>query len=334
MKKIKIFLFLLPIALLGIQFVPIDSTPYKDRITNVKYRPEFNIKKEFKPPHKDYKNLFLVDLDSNKILYNHKGFEMCEIASITKMVSILLFMEAIDEGKISLTDTLKASTASSKIGGSQIYLREYEKMIVEDLLKSVIIKSANDATYLLAETVSDSGTIKNFVHSMNERAKELGMDHSVFYFAHGLPATYGERKKYGIRGNLSTCYDLTLLAEKLIKYPLVMKYSSTWLDSIRKDQPKKVFQLRNTSRLIKDYPYFTGLKTGFYDRAGFCIVATANKDGRNLVAVSLGSRRWENRDKLVHDLMMWGFDQIEYTDSLANAVDTIKVVEDRIASED
>ena len=275
-----------------------------------KYSSVLNLKTKFKSKFKDYNNVMLVDLTHQKILYEENGYEMCEIASLTKMMSILLVLEEIKSGRLSLDDTLKASTKASQIGGSQIFLREYERMRVEDLLKSMVIKSANDATYTLAEEIGGEGKVDSFVKKMNKRAKELGMDNTYYYYPHGLPPTWTERKKKHIRGNRSTCYDLTLLAEEMLKYPKLIEFSSTWLDYIRDEPGKKKFMLRNTSRLIKDYPYFDGLKTGFYDKAGFNIVATAKKDGVRLVAVVLGTRSMRGRDKFVNKLVTWGFDQV------------------------
>ena len=266
---------------------------------------------EFKSKYKDYKNVILVDIDSNKILFEKNAYEMVEIASITKMMSILLIMEDLEKGIISLTDTLIASRASSIIGGSQIYLKEKEEMDVENLLKAVIIKSANDATYLFAETLGKDGKVENFIKRMNETAKKIGMNNTIFYYPHGLPPSWSDRKKKKIPGNLSTCYDLTLLTKELLKYPAVTKYSSIWLDSVRTGPGQKPFQLRNTSRLIKDYKYFDGLKTGFYNRAGFCIVATAKKEERRLVAVVLGSRNQKRRNWFTRDLVYWGYDELD-----------------------
>ena len=287
----------------------IDSI--KSEITSNIFSTQIYKYSNFKSKYKDYKNVILVDLDSNKILFEKDAYEMVEIASITKMMSILIIMEDIEKGIISLTDTLIASRASSIIGGSQIYLKEKEKMDVENLLKSVIIKSANDATFLFAETLAEDGQISTFIKRMNETAKRIGMNNTIFYYPHGLPPSWADRKKKKIPGNLSTCYDLTLLTKELLKYPKVTEYSSIWLDSVRTGPGQKPFQLRNTSRLIKDYKYFDGLKTGFYNRAGFCIVATAMKEERRLVAVVLGSRNQKRRNWFTRDLVYWGYSEIE-----------------------
>jgi D-alanyl-D-alanine carboxypeptidase (penicillin-binding protein 5/6) len=275
-----------------------------------KYSSMFSFKSLFKSRFKDYNNVMLVDLTNQKVLYEENGYEMCEIASLTKMMSILLILEEIKSGKLSYDDTLKASTKASQIGGSQIFLREYELMKVSDMLKAVVIKSANDATYAFAEKIGGDKKVDGFVEMMNKRSKELGLRNTFFYYPHGLPPTWAERKKEKIRGNRSTCYDLILLAEEMLKYPKLLEYSSTWLDYIRDEPGKKKFMLRNTSRLIKDYPYFDGLKTGFYDKAGFNIVATAKKDGIRLVAVVLGTRSMRGRDKFVNKLVTWGFEQV------------------------
>ena len=292
----------------GNEFVGPDSL--RNFIPTNKYSSMISFKSQFKSRFKDYHNIMLVDLTNQKVLYEENGYEMCEIASLTKMMSILLILEEIKSGRMALDDTLKASTKASQIGGSQIFLREYERMRVDDLLKAVVIKSANDATYTFAEKLGGERKVEGFVEKMNKRSKELGLRNTFFYYPHGLPPTWDERKKKKIRGNRSTCYDLVLLAEEMIKYPKLIEYSSTWLDYVRDEPGKKKFMLRNTSRLVKDYPYFDGLKTGFYDKAGFNIVATAKKDGIRLVAVVLGTRSMRGRDKFINDLVTWGFKQV------------------------
>ncbi|MBN2857996.1 MAG: D-alanyl-D-alanine carboxypeptidase [Candidatus Delongbacteria bacterium] len=275
---------------------------------NPKFDKKTDLSKSFKNRFKDYSAALLIDLKGGKILFEHNAYNKYEIASVTKMMSILLVVEEIKNGKLSLKDTLRTSTAASKIGGSQIYLREHEEMSVEDLLKSVIMKSANDATTVLAEKIGGEGKVPLFVNMMNSRAKQLEMENTIFYYPHGLPPSRKNRKN-NKGANLSTCYDLVLLAQEMLKHPLILKYSSRWTDSVR--QGKNRFDLRNTSRLIKDYPYFDGLKTGFYDKAGFCIVATAKKDEDRLVAVVLGSRSMKGRDKFINDLVTWGFSELE-----------------------
>ena len=287
---------------------------------SAKFTKKTDLSKPFKNRFKDYSAVMLVDLKGGKILFEHNAYNKYEIASVTKMMSILLVVEEIKNGKLSLKDTLKTSTAASKIGGSQIYLREHEEMSVEDLLKSVIMKSANDATTVLAEKVGGEGKVPLFVNMMNSRAKQLGMDNSIFYFPHGLPPSRKNRKN-NKGANLSTCCDLVLLAEEMLKHPLILKYSSKWTDSVR--EGKNRFDLRNTSRLIKDYPHFDGLKTGFYDKAGFCIVATAKKEEDRIVAVVLGSRSMKGRDKFINDLVTWGFSELEAERTPESVVDKV-----------
>ena len=293
-------------------------------ITTNKFSSEIYLKSVFKSKIKDYTNAILIDADNGKILFEKDAYKMEEIASLTKMIVIQLILESIEDKKLLLTDTLIASRESSLIGGSQIYLREKEKMIVDDLFKSVVVKSANDATYLFAETLGKDGSVSDFIEQMNDKALELGMKNTVFYYPHGLPPSWADRKKKGIKGNKSTCYDLSLLAKELIyNHPKILEYSSIWLDSIRTSPEQKPFQLRNTSRLIKDYKYFDGLKTGFYDRAGFCVVATAKKEGRRLIAVVLGSRNQKKRNKFTNELVTWGFEQIEEIDIRKKAMQVI-----------
>ena len=274
-----------------------------------RYTKKTDFTKNFTSKYKDYKAVMLVDLTNGQILYEHNAYQKLEIASLTKMMSILLVVEAIRDKKFSLKDIITASRAASKMGGTQIFLSENEKMSVEDLLKSAIMKSANDAMFALAEKVSGLGKVDAFVGLMNKRAKDLKLTQSEFNYPHGLPPSRKDRKK-GMKGNMSSCYDLVVLAEELIKYPVVMKYSSTWMDTIRTG--KNMFELRNTSKLIRDYKYFDGLKTGFYWKAGFCIVATAKKDDIRMVAVVLGSKSSRGgRNKFVNSLVTWGFDEVQ-----------------------
>jgi serine-type D-Ala-D-Ala carboxypeptidase (penicillin-binding protein 5/6) len=274
-----------------------------------RYTKKTDFTKNFTSKYKDYKAVMLVDLTNGQILYEHNAYQKLEIASLTKMMSILLVVEAIRDKKFSLKDIITASRAASKMGGTQIFLSENEKMSVEDLLKSAIMKSANDAMFALAEKVSGLGKVDAFVGLMNKRSKELKLTQTEFNFIHGLPPSKKDRNK-GLNGNTSSCYDLVVLAEELIKYPVVMKYSSTWMDTIRTG--KNMFELRNTSKLIRDYKYFDGLKTGFYWKAGFCIVATAKKDDVRMVAVVLGSKSSRGgRNKFVNSLVTWGFDEVQ-----------------------
>jgi D-alanyl-D-alanine carboxypeptidase (penicillin-binding protein 5/6) len=263
---------------------------------------------EFTSKFTDYKALILVDMNTREILYGKNIHKELEIASVTKMMPILLIVEEIGKGRLSLNDTLKTSTKACKIGGSQIFLREHELMKVEDLLKAVIIKSANDATTVLGEKVGGEGGLPLFIRMMNSRAQQLGMKNTSYYFPHGLPPSR-KNLRNNKEANTSTCYDQVLLAEEMLKHPVILKYSSTWLDYVRQDS--KPFMLRNTSRLIKDYPFFDGLKTGYYSAAGFNIVATAKKGDMRLVAVVLGTKSMKGRDKFINDLVTWGFSELE-----------------------
>ena len=292
-------MILIVLTIVGIDFLQAQGLKFSKRE---------NFEKQFSSRFRDYEALMLVDLNGKEILFEQNGFEVKEIASLTKMMSTLLIVEEINKGHLSLDDTLRASTHASKMGGSQIFLREFERMRVDDLLKSTVIKSANDATTVLAEKVGGEGELPLFIKMMNSRAKQLGMNSSSFYFVHGLPPS---RKNImnNKEANTSTCYDLVLLAEEMLKHPLIIEYSSIWLDYIRQDT--RPFMLRNTSRLIRDYPYFDGLKTGYYRAAGFNIVATAKKEDMRLVAVVLGTRNMRGRDKFVNDLVTWGFSELE-----------------------
>jgi len=260
----------------------------------------------------DNRNVILVDADSGKILYEKNAYKVAEIASLTKMMTMLLFFEDLDKGKVSLKDMVTASKNSCKIGGSQIFLKENEQISVRDLAKAMVMRSANDATYLLAEYLADDHLMENFIKRMNERARQLGMNNTVYYYPHGLPASAKDRKEKHIKGNLSTAYDLVLLTEELLKHKKVTEFTSCQLDTIRVNSPGfKPFVLTSTNKLLKENPFVDGMKTGFYYKAGFCLVSTAKKDGRRLIGVILGCKDKNWRTRYTNDLLNWGFNEID-----------------------
>lgn len=239
------------------------------------------------------KSAILMCMDTGDILYEKNADERRSPASVTKILSILLIAEAIDSGKISLGDTVTASENAMSKGGSQIWLEVGEQMTVEELLKATIIASANDACTALGEYIAGSETA--FVKMMNDRAKELGLKDTNFENCTGLDDA--------IKNHYSSAHDLAVIACEVMKHDVVKKYTTVWLDSLRNGET----ELNNTNKLVNTYDGITGLKTGTTEAAGFCLCATACRDGMNLVAVVLGSKTSEERFSSATYLLDTGF---------------------------
>lgn len=241
----------------------------------------------------DCKSALLMEANTGKILYAKNENEALPPASVTKVMTILLCMEEIDSGKLALSDTVTASAYATSMGGSQIYLKEGEQMSVEDMLKSVVIASANDAAVALAEHIC--GSEEAFVARMNERAKQLGMNNTYFENTNGLDDTTENHK--------TSALDIALMSRELMKHEKIFEYSSTWMDTIRNG----AFGLTNTNRLIRFYKGATGLKTGSTSKAGFCISATAEREGVKLIAVIMGAESRDVRNNCAKTLFDYGF---------------------------
>lgn len=239
------------------------------------------------------KSSILMCIDTKEVLLEDNAYEHLSPASVTKVMSILLIMEAIDSGKIKLDDMVAASENAVSKGGSQIWLEVGEKMSVNDLLKAVIIASANDACTLLAEHIAGSDTA--FVSMMNNKVKELGLNDSNFENCTGLD---DDTTKH-----FSCAYDLAVISSEVMKYDLVKKYSTVWLDSLRGGKT----ELNNTNKLINKYNGITGLKTGTTSNAGFCLSATAEREGMGLVSVVLGADTSDDRFNKCRELLDYGF---------------------------
>jgi len=239
------------------------------------------------------KSSILMCTDTKEVLLEDNAYEHLSPASVTKVMSILLIMEAIDSGKIKLDDMVTASENAVSKGGSQIWLEVGEKMSVNDLLKAVIIASANDACTLLSEYIAGSDTA--FVSMMNDKVKELGLKDSNFENCTGLDDD--------ITNHYSCAYDLAVISSEVMKYDLVKKYSTVWLDSLRGGKT----ELNNTNKLINKYNGITGLKTGTTSNAGFCLSATAEREGMNLVSVVLGADTSDDRFNKCRELLDYGF---------------------------
>ena len=269
----------------------------------------------------DCKSAILMEANTGEVLYEQNADEALPPASVTKIMTLLLVMEAIDEGRIKLDDTVTASAHAASMGGSQIYLKEGERMSVEDMVKSVVISSANDAACALAEFVSGSETA--FVTRMNERARELGMTNTTFENTNGLDDT--------AKNHLTSARDIAIMSRELIKHKKILEYSSIWMDTVRNG----LFGLTNTNRLVRFYRGCTGLKTGSTAKAGFCISATAERDGMSLICVIMGSPTRDVRNAAATSLLDWGFanygvyshipEELEELDVLGGSQNKVKV---------
>ncbi len=233
----------------------------------------------------------LVEQSSGKVLYEKNIHDKKPLASITKVMTLLLVMEAIDNGKISLDDMVTTSEHAASMTGSHIWLKESEQMSVNDLIKATVVVSANDAAVSLAEHVS--GTEEAFVEEMNKRANELEMKDTLFKNCNGLD----------IDGHVSSVYDISIMSRELLKHKEILKYTSIWMDYLRDGKT----QLVSTNKLLRTYKGITGLKTGTTSIAKSCMSASATRDGMSLVSVVLASPTTKERFKDSATLLDFGF---------------------------
>lgn len=256
-------------------------------------------------------SVLLMEPDTKKILFEKNSDEQRACASITKVMTLLLVMEAIEQGKIDYDDVVTSSAHAASMGGSDIWLEEGEQMSVDDMIKATAVASANDAAVALAEYIC--GSESDFVALMNSRAKELGMNNTVFKNCNGLDE----------EGHLTTAYDVALMSAQLIKHEKIFDYTTIWIDNLRAGET----QIVNTNKLLKSYDGITGLKTGTTSAAGSCITATAQRNGMSLVAVVLGSSTGTERFKDAATLLDFGFANFEILtfDADENDLSDIKV---------
>ena len=245
---------------------------------------------EFKGDFK-VKSMLLMEATTGKVLYCNNEHESLPIASVTKIMSTLLVMEAIDSGNVKYTDKVTVSERAASMGGSQIYLEPNETMSVEDLLKALVVSSANDATLALAEHIC--GSEASFVDKMNEKAKQLGMNDTTFVNTNGLDA----------EGHVSSAYDVALMTRELMTHKDIFNFTTIWMDTIRNG----AFGLANTNKLIRFYQGATGMKTGYTSVAKFCLSATAKRDNMDLIAVVLGGDTSDDRFSCAKQLLDFGF---------------------------
>ena len=245
-----------------------------------------------------YKASFLIEPTTRTILHADREHDKIIPASLVKMMVSLIVMETLAEGRVTLNDKVTVSTWASKIGGHQVYLRQGEVFELGELMKAVAIGSANDAAVAVAEFIG--GDQDSFVEQMNQRAKKLKMKNTIYHNPHGLPPGKGQQE------NITTAYDQALLGMELLKYPQYLKWSSTKRDTFRNG----TFELMNTNRrLLKKVSEIDGLKTGYYRKAGFSVVATAQKENTRLLAVVIGSKNTTVRTQVAARLLRKGFSQ-------------------------
>jgi len=237
------------------------------------------------------KSAILIEQSTGQVLCEMNADEQMPPASITKVMTLLLAMEAIESGRLSLEETVTCSPHASSMGGSQIWLEPGEQMTVRELLKAAAVASANDASTALAEQIA--GSEEAFVEMMNSRARELGMTNTHFVNCTGLDAP----------GHLTTARDIAVMSRLLVEHEMIREYSTIWMDSLRGGET----QLVNTNKLVRFYEGATGLKTGTTDGAGSCLSATATRNDLSLVAVSLGSATSDERFKSARSLLDYGF---------------------------
>lgn len=238
----------------------------------------------------------LLDADTGTIIYEKNGHEKLPPASITKIMTMLLVVEAIDAGKLKWTDKVRTSEYAASMGGSQIFLEAGEEMTVDDMLKGIAMASGNDASVAMAEKLA--GTEAAFVEMMNKRAKELGMNDTHFANCNGLP----------VDNHYSSAHDIAIMSRELLKHKDITKYTGAYQDHLRKDS-EKPFWLVNTNKLVRFYPGADGLKTGYTSEAKFCLSATAVKDGMRVVAVVLGEPNTKTRNSEVSNMLDYAFSQ-------------------------
>ena len=237
------------------------------------------------------KSCILMEAKTGKILYEDNADEVTAPASITKIMSLVLIMEALDDGRLTLDTVVTASEHAAKMGGSQIWLEPGEQMTVNDLLKATVIASANDATVALAEAVS--GSEETFVNEMNKKAKAIGMNSTTFINCTGLDA----------EGHTTTAHDVALMSRELIGHELIKQYSTVWMETLRNGESELV----NTNKLVRFYEGCTGLKTGTTSKAGYCLSATAKRNGMELVAVVMDGQTSSDRFEGAKKLLNYGF---------------------------
>ena len=283
---LAVLLLLLPVSVYATEEAPLY--PYGDAAAY--WYEEYEEAAEFTGDLK-VKSAYLTDYGTGRVLYAFNENERRPIASVTKIMTTLLVFEALDDGRISYGDTVTVSDYAASMGGSQVYLEPGEQMELRDMLKALIVSSANDATVALAEHIA--GSVETFTSMMNNRAHELGMDNTHFANPHGLDD----------ENHYSSAKDVAIMTRELLSHPDVTDFTTIWMDTIRGGE----FGLANTNKLIRFYNGANGMKTGFTNTAGFCLSGTALRDGLQLIAVGLGGETSDDRFAAVKKLLDFGF---------------------------
>lgn len=242
------------------------------------------------------RSAILMDAESGTVIFEKNSHDKLPPASITKIMTLLLIMEALDEGKIKMTDNVQTSENAASMGGSQIFLEPGEEMSVEDMIKGIALASGNDASVAMAEKLA--GTEQQFVAMMNEKAKELGMNDTHFVNPNGLP----------VEGHHSSAHDIAVMSRELLKHKEVTQYTGLYQDYLRKTS-EKPFWLVNTNKLVRFYSGADGLKTGFTSEAKYCLSATAKRDNLRIIAVVMGEPTTKQRNSEVSQMFDYAFAQ-------------------------
>ncbi|MDF2683128.1 MAG: D-alanyl-D-alanine carboxypeptidase [Brevibacillus sp.] len=236
----------------------------------------------------------MIEADTGTILYDKNANEKMPPASITKVMTMLLIMEAVERGELKLTDKVRTSERAASMGGSQIFLQPGEEMTVEDMIKGIAIASGNDASVAMAEHLG--GTEDGFVNRMNERAKQLGMKNTHFVNSNGLPA----------ENHYSSAQDIAIMSRELLKHEGITRFTGTYQDYLRKDSANP-FWLVNTNRLVRFYEGVDGLKTGYTGEAKYCLTATAKRNNMRVIAVVMGEPDVKTRNNEVSTMFNYAF---------------------------
>lgn len=244
----------------------------------------------------DSRSAILIERDTGKVLYDKNSHEKLPPASMTKVMTMLLIMEALDSGQLSMDEKVRASDYAASMGGSQIFLEPGEEMTVKDMLLGIAIASANDASVAMAEKIS--GSEEAFVAKMNERAKELGLKNTKFQNTTGLTT----------KEHYSTAHDMAVMAKELLKHEEITDFTKLYESYLREDSEKK-FWLVNTNKLVRFYPGVDGLKTGFTSEAKYCLTATAEKEGMRVIAVVFGAPTSKSRNAQITKMLDYAFSQ-------------------------
>lgn len=244
------------------------------------------------------KSAILMDFDTGEILYSKNASEVLPPASMTKIMSMLLIMERIDNKTLSLNDEVTISENAANMGGSQVFLQAGETYKVEELLKGIAIASGNDAVVAMAEKVS--GSVSDFVALMNEKAKSLGLTNTKFLNPHGLDT----------EGHVTTAHDMAIIARELIKHTSILKFTSIYEDYLKKNDGSSIW-LVNTNKLVRFYDGVDGLKTGFTKNAGYCLTSTAKKNNTRFITVVMGAETSDKRSSDTVNMLNYGFNTYE-----------------------